>query len=124
MQPQRIFFGQPSQRPTKLLNSIAQALATDPHATAAYLGQMYTVGTDPAPVVTIGLAAGPHFHEARARLEPTLLAWTTEADAPVDLVDVNERGTMSDYLRSTIPFWERNPPGLFRRLVRALTKKR
>lgn len=113
-----VLLGQPSQYPSRMVNSLTQLLAKHRHVKRAFLALMHDPSIDQKPHLIIGIEADGDFE--RVMREAGNVAGDTAPDGePVDLYRVQEGGEgLSDYfLNETTPFYERKSAGWLRSLL-------
>ena len=113
----KVLLGQPSQYPSKMVNSLTQLLAKHRNVKRAFLALMHDASSDQKPHLIIGIEADGDIewvmHEAGN------VAGDTAPDGePVDRYRVHEgESGLSDYfLKQTAPFYERKSAGWLRSL--------
>lgn len=113
-----VLLGQPSQYPSRMVNSLTQLLAKHRNVKRAFLALMHDPSVDQKPHLIIGIEAEGNFE--RVMREAGTVAGDTAPDGePVDLYRVQEGGAgLSDYfLTETTPFFERKSAGWLRSLL-------
>ncbi|MCU0093447.1 enhanced serine sensitivity protein SseB C-terminal domain-containing protein [Pseudomonas koreensis] len=113
----RVLLGQPSQYPTKMVNSLTQLLARHRNVKRAFLALMHDASSDQKPHLVVGIEADGDIE--RVMLEAGNVAADTAPDGePVDLYRVQEGDPgLGDYfLKQTTPFYERKSAGWLRSL--------
>jgi len=113
----KVLLGQPSQYPSKMVNSLTQLLAKHRNVKRAFLALMHDVSSDQKPHLIIGIEADGDI-ELVMREAGNVAGDTAPDGEPVDLYRVHEgESGLSDYfLKQTAPFYERKSAGWLRSL--------
>lgn len=108
----KVLLGQPSQYPSRMVNSLTQLLAKHRNVKRAFLALMHDASIDQKPHLVIGIEADGDFE--RVMREAGSVAGDTAPDGePVDLCRVleGEPGLSDYFLKETVPFYERKSAG-------------
>lgn len=108
----QVLLGQPSQYPSKMVNSLTQLLAKHHNVKRAFLALMHDASTDQKPHLIVGIEADGDIEQVMR--EAGNVAGDTAPDGdPVDLYRVHEGDSgLSDYfLKQTEPFYKRKSTG-------------
>lgn len=114
-QDTKVLLGQPSQYPSKMVNSLTQLLAKHRNVKRAFLALMHDASSDQKPHLIIGIEADGDI-ELVMREAGNVAADSALDGDPVDLCRVHEgESGLSDYfLKQTAPFYERKSAGWLR----------
>jgi hypothetical protein len=113
----KVLLGQPSQYPSKMVNSLTQLLAKHRNVKRAFLALMHDASSDQKPHLIIGIEADGDI-ELVMREAGNVAGDTAPDGEPVDLYRIHEgESGLSDYfLKQTAPFYERKSAGWLRSL--------
>jgi len=114
----KVLLGQPSQYPSKMVNSLTQLLAKHRNVKRAFLALMHDASSDQKPHLIIGIEADGDIE--RVMREAGNVAGDSAPDGePVDLyrVHAGESGLSDYFLTQTAPFYERKSAGWLRSLL-------
>jgi len=113
----KVLLGQPSQYPSKMVNSLTQLLAKHRNVKRAFLALMHDASSDQKPYLIIGIEADGDI-ELVMREAGNVAGDSAPDGEPVDLYRVHEgESGLSDYfLKQTAPFYERKSAGWLRSL--------
>lgn len=113
-----VLLGQPSQYPSRMVNSLTQLLSKHRNVKRAFLALMHDGSSDQKPHLIVGIDMDGDFE--RVMREVGTVAGDTAPDGePVDLYRVHEgESGLSDYfLTETTPFYERKSAGWLRSVL-------
>jgi hypothetical protein len=115
----KVLLGQPSQYPSKMVNSLTKLLAKHHNVKRAFLALMHDVSSDQKPHLIIGIEADGDI-ELVMRETGSVAGDTAPDGEPVDLcrVHVGEPGLSDYFLKQNAPFYERKSNGWLRSLLR------
>lgn len=104
----KVLLGQPSNYPSKMIDSLTQLLAKHGNVKKAYLALMYDASVDEKPHLIIGIE-GDGDIEKVMREAGNVAADTAPKGEPVDLYRVkgNESGVSEYFINQTKPFYEK-----------------
>ncbi|WP_268800401.1 enhanced serine sensitivity protein SseB [Pseudomonas huanghezhanensis] len=113
----QVLLGEPSQYPSKMVNSLTQLLAKHRNVKRAFLALMHDASADEKPHLIVGIEADGDI-ELVMREAGNVAGDTSPDGEPVDLYRVHEgESGLSDYfLKQTAPFYERKSAGWLRSL--------
>ena len=113
----QVLLGQPSQYPSKMVNSLTQLLAKHHNVKRAFLALMHDASIDQKPHLVIGIEADGDI-ELVMREAGNVAGDTAPDGEAVDLCRVHDGDSgLSDYfLKETTPFYERKSTGWLRSL--------
>lgn len=108
----QVLLGQPSQYPSKMVNSLTQLLAKHRNVNRAFLALMHDASLDQKPGLIIGIEADGDIEQVIREAGSVARDTAPEGEA-VDMCRVQEgEPGLSDYfLTKTTPFYERKPAG-------------
>ena len=106
----QVLLGQPSQYPSKMVNSLTQLFAKHRNVKRAFLALMHEPSSGQDPHLVIGIEADGDI-ERVMREAGTVAGDAVSAGEPVDLCHVleGEPGLSDYFLKQTAPFYERKP---------------
>ena len=113
-----VLLGQPSQYPSRMVNSLSQLLAKHRNVKRAFLALMHDPSVDQKPHLIIGIEADGDF-ERVMREAGNVAGDTAPEGEPVDLYRVQggEEGLSDYFLTETTPFYERKSVGWLRSVL-------
>lgn len=105
----KVRLGQPSNYPSKMVDSLTQLLAKHGNVKKAYLALMHDTSVDEKPTLIVGIEADGDIEKVM-REAGYVASDTSPKGEPVDLyrIDENDSGLSQYFINQTKPFYEKN----------------